>query len=58
MKWNGYFGVRSLETVVNGIRALPKEAQIALFVGVGIAAYGYFKHKYGKEKNNGNSKEA
>lgn len=50
MKWNGYFGVRSLETVVNGVRALPKEAQVALFIGIGIAAYGYFKHKYGNKK--------
>lgn len=50
MKWNGYFGVKSLETVVNGVRVLPKEAQVALFIGIGIAAYGYFKHKYGNKK--------
>ena len=51
MKCNTYFGVRSLEMVINGVRALPKEAQVALFVGIGIAAYGYFKHKYSDKSN-------
>lgn len=57
MNINGYFGVRSLEAVVSGIKSMDSKAQIALFLGIGVAAYGYFK--YGKgEKNNGKRKEA
>ncbi len=53
MHINTYFGVRSLETVVNGIKSLDSKAQAALFIGVGLGVYGYFK--YGRKKNNGNS---
>ena len=57
MKLNCYFGVQSLKAVVDGIKSMDSKAQIALFAGVGLAAYGYFK--YGrKEKNDGNSKKA
>ena len=56
MNINGYFGVRSLEAIV-GIKSLDSKAQVALFLGVGLAVYGYFK--YGKkENNNGKRKEA
>lgn len=48
MKINGYFGVRSLEAVIDGLRSMSSKAQIALFLGGGIAAYGYFK--YGKKE--------
>jgi len=47
MNINGYFGVRSLEAVVGGIKSLDSKAQVALFLGVGLAVYGYFK--YGKK---------
>lgn len=57
MNINGYFGVRSLEAIVGGIKSLDSKAQVALFLGVGLAVYGYFK--YGKkENNNGKRKEA
>lgn len=53
MSINGYFGVRSVEAVVDGLKHMDPKAEIALFIGVGLAAYGYFK--YGKgEKKNGN----
>ena len=44
MNLNCYFGVRSLETIVEGIKNMDSKAQIALFVGAGLAAYGYFKY--------------
>jgi hypothetical protein len=50
MNINGYFGVRSLEAVVGGIKSMDSKAQIALFLAIGIAGYGYFK--YGKGGNN------
>lgn len=57
MSINGYFGVRSLEAVMDGLKSMDSKAQIALFLGAGIAVYGYFK--YGrKEKSNGKCKEA
>lgn len=57
MSINGYFGVRSLEAVMDGLKSMDSKAQIALFLGAGIAVYGYFK--YGrKERKNGNRKEA
>ena len=48
MKINGYFGVRSLEAIVDGLKSLDSKAQAALFIGAGIAVYGYFK--YGKKE--------
>lgn len=57
MNLNCYFGVQSLKAVVDGIKSMDTKAQIALFAGLGVAAYGYFK--YGrKEKNDGKRKEA
>lgn len=56
MRLNGYFGVRSLEVIAEGLKSLSPEAQGCLFIGLGIAAYGYFK--YGRRENNGNSKKA
>lgn len=53
MSINGYFGVRSVEAVVDGLKNMDTKAEVALFIGLGIAAYAYFK--YGKGgKNNGN----
>lgn len=57
MKINGYFGVRSLEAIVDGLKSMDSKAQIALFLGAGIAVYGYFKYIKGG-KANGNRKEA
>jgi len=57
MNFNCYFGVRSLETIVTGVRNMDTKAQIALFAGLGVAAYGYFKYVKGG-KNNGKRKEA
>lgn len=51
MRLNGYFGVRSLEVIAEGLKSLSPEAQGCLFIGLGIAAYGYFK--YGRRENNG-----
>lgn len=57
MNLNCYFGVRSLETIVEGIKNMDSKAQIALFAGAGLAAYGYFK--YGRrKKDDGNKKKA
>ena len=57
MNVNTYFGVRSLETVTKTISSLDTSAQCALFLGIGIAVYGYFK--YGKgNKANGKCKKA
>lgn len=50
MNLNCYFGVRSLEAVVTGIKSMDTKAQIALFACAGIAAYGYFKYVKGKGK--------
>lgn len=47
MSINGYFGVRSLEAIVDGLKSLDNKAQAALFISAGIAVYGYFK--YGKK---------
>ena len=47
---NSYFGVRSLETVVEGFKSMDSKAQIAMFLGLGIAAYGYFKYGCKKDK--------
>lgn len=58
MNLNCYFGVRSLETIVNGIRSMDTKAQIALFACAGIAGYGYFRYVKGAKKKNGNCKEA
>lgn len=57
MNLNCYFGVRSLEAVVAGVRSMDTKAQIALFACAGIAVYGYFKYVKG-EKKNGKRKEA
>ena len=46
MNLNCYFGVRSLETIVKGIKNMDSKAQIALFLGVGLLGYGYFKYNY------------
>ena len=48
MSINGYFGVRSLEAVMDGLKSMDSKAQIALFLGAGIAVYGYFK--YGRKE--------
>lgn len=57
MNVNTYFGVKSLETVTGCIKAMDSSAQCALFLGIGIAIYGYFK--YGKgNKTNGKCKKA
>ena len=50
MNLNCYFGVRSLEAVVTGIRSMDTKAQIALFACAGVAAYGYFKYVKSKDK--------
>lgn len=57
MNLNCYFGVQSLRAVVDGIKSMDSKAQIALFAGLGVAAYGYFKYGRGG-KNNGKHKEA
>ena len=57
MNMTGYFGVRSLEAVVGGIKSLDSKAQMALFVGAGLAIYGYFKYVKGGDKD-GDSKKA
>lgn len=44
MNLTGYFGVRSLEAIVEGVKSLDSKAQIALFLGVGLLGYGYFKY--------------
>lgn len=46
MNLNCYFGVRSLETIVEGIKNMDSKAQIALFLGVGLLGYGYFKYNH------------
>lgn len=57
MNVNTYFGVRSLEAVTKTISSMDPSAQCALFLGIGIAVYGYFK--YGKgNKANGKCKKA
>ena len=56
MRINGYFGVRTVEAIIDGLKNMDPKAETALFIGLGIAAYGYFK--YGKEgKTNGKRKE-
>ena len=47
MRVNGYFGVRTVEAIVDGLKGMDPRAEVALFLAVGIAAYGYFK--YGKK---------
>lgn len=49
MSINGYFGVRSLETIVNGLKNMDTKAECCLFLAIGLGAYGYFK--YGKGGN-------
>lgn len=51
MNVNTYFGVRSLETVTKTISSLDTSAQCALFLGIGIAVYGYFKYGKGNKTN-------
>lgn len=48
MNFNCYFGVRSLEAVITGIRSMDTKAQIALFACAGVAGYAYFR--YGRKK--------
>lgn len=50
MNVNTYFGVRSLETVTKTISSLDTSAQCALFLGIGIAVYGYFKYGKGNKQ--------
>lgn len=51
MNLNCYFGVKSLETIVLGIRSMDTKAQIALFAAAGLGVYGYFRYvKANKEK--------
>lgn len=58
MSINGYFGVRSIEAVVEGLKNMDYRAEIALFIGVGLAAYGYFKYgKGGKVNGNDNRRK-
>lgn len=56
MSINGYFGVRSIEAVMDGLKHMDPKAEVALFIGLGITAYGYFK--YGKGNNDGGKKKA
>lgn len=56
MSINGYFGVRSIEAVMDGLKHMDPKAEVALFIGLGIAAYGYFK--YGKGNADGDKKKA
>ncbi len=57
MSINGYFGVRTVEAIVEGLKNMDTKAECCLFIGIGIAAYGYFK--YGKGGNrDGKQKEA
>jgi hypothetical protein len=56
MRVNGYFGVRTVEAIIDGLKHMDTKAEVALFIGLGIAAYGYFK--YGKDgKKDGKCKE-
>lgn len=55
MNLNCYFGVRSLEAVIKGIRSMDTKAQIALFACAGVLGYGYLKYgrkKKAKKENN------
>lgn len=52
MHFNTYFGVKSMEAVIDGLKNMDYRAEIALFIGAGLAAYGYFK--YGRRNKNGN----
>lgn len=51
MSINGYFGVKSIEAVVDGLKHMDPKAEIALFLGLGLAAFGYFKYGKGGDKN-------